>query len=108
MDAPLNLTPARGPSVWDRPNNSIDPWQAAAVTAGLLLVGSGYPYRSRSRQIGAALGLLGLAIGLRSQRRRLPATVTSIKRWMVRDAKTEAAVDRAIEASFPASDPPAH
>jgi hypothetical protein len=107
MDASLNLTPARGPSVWDKPQPTVDPWRVAAITTGLVLMGAGWPYRSRAGQVRTGLGLLALALGMRCEG-RIPSAVVSMKQWMNQDRHVEAQVDRTLEESFPASDPPAH
>lgn len=104
MDAPLNLTPARGPSVWDKPRQSTDPWQVAAVATGVLLVTAGWPFRSRASQLAASAGLVGLALGLRGD--RLPAALASLRHWFVVGKDADEQLDQTLEASFPASDPP--
>jgi hypothetical protein len=106
MDAPLNLTPARGPSVWNQPRAIDEPLRAAAAATGFLLLSAGFPYRSRAARITGALGLIGLVFGMRCDR-RVPAAVVSMKKWLSRDDKVEAEVDRTLAESFPASDPPA-
>ena len=72
MEAPLNLTPARGPSVWNKPPTIEEPWRAAAAAAGFFLLSAGWPYRSRTARMTGALGLIGLVLGMRCER-RVPA-----------------------------------
>jgi len=103
--ASLNLTPARGPSVWDRPlRQSTAPWHGALRGASLVLLALGWPYRTPRRQAIAFIGLAGL---LASFGRPFPAKGT-ILRLLGRGRRQEIQVDSALEATFPASDPVAH
>ena len=106
MDVPLNLTEVRGPSVWDTPSRPEHSWQGIATTTGLLLVTSAWPFRSRSSRVIAAVGVLGVALGLSGK--RLPEVMASIRDWHADDAANEAKMDSTLAQSFPASDPPSH
>jgi hypothetical protein len=106
MEAPLNLTAARGPSVWNKPRTIEEPLRAAAAATGFLLLSAGFPYRSRTARMTGALGLIGLVLGMRCEQ-RVPAAVVSMRKWLSGQEKVEATMDRTLEESFPASDPPA-
>lgn len=107
MEAPLmNLTPDRGPSVWNAPRSTAMNWPMAAIAGGSLLAAYAWRNRSSHRALFAGLGLGSLACGLlagsNSQR------FTSA--WNRLRPMTEPViddVDRASEDSFPASDAPA-
>ena len=102
----LNLTLARGPSVWDTKAAPVRPWRLAALAAGVALTGGGWPFRSPSRRALAGLGLLTLAVALGGD--RLLAAARAHVALRSSEREQEDAIDRTIEASFPASDPAAH
>jgi len=106
--APSNLTPSRGPSVWDRPAaglswKDIDVEHWLEITAGVALAAAGLSRRSRG---GALLALAGGTLVARALLGSRDVTVlrTRLQSWRGR-ARVNA-VDDAIEESFPASDPP--
>jgi hypothetical protein len=103
MTASLNLTPARGPSVWERPEAIAEPWQAATLVGGAILAGCAWPFRSRTSRLLGGAGLLTMAVALTGKWDTV--AVESLRQWLkaMRDGDDE--VDRTIDASFPASDP---
>jgi hypothetical protein len=98
----LNLSPARGPSVWDRIDR-----QSKLDRLALILISSGAAasavvlarQRGRSWVFAAAAG--GLAAGLLWQGRSL-----RIAPLFTRRNRFDEVIDRASADSFPASDPP--
>jgi hypothetical protein len=103
---PMNLTPERGPSVWDAPRSSGVNWPMAALAITSLIAAYAWRSRSEHRALIAGLGFGTLACGLlaRGGPERLAAQWNRIRPPIEPD---EDDVDRASEDSFPASDPPA-
>ena len=103
MATPLNLTLARGPSVWDEPPSGHTDWRIYGVAAGAALAG----FATRRRAEHPLLLGLGLGVILASLLGdRVSSKIASACRQLVdRDASREIAIDRALEDSFPASDP---
>jgi hypothetical protein len=103
MAMPLNLTLARGPSVWDEQPSGHTHWRIYGVAAGAALAG----FATRRRAEHPWLLGLGLGVILASLLgERISSKVASVYRQLVdRDASREIAIDRALEDSFPASDP---
>ena len=106
MTAPMNLTLKRGPSVWDEPPNAPFNWRLAAATAGMLITGLGLVSRAPRSNWIVSLGLCSVALSLLGG--RMSATVQASSRALRRTGRTaqDHDVDRALEDSFPASDPP--
>lgn len=107
MDVPLNLTPSRGPSVWDAPARTTEPWQIATIMSGAALVGYGWPFRSPATRMIAGAGFTALALGLIAEFVDTRTFTTSIKRWAKVERDKDDDLDRTLRESFPASDPPA-
>ena len=97
----MNLTPARGPSAWDRMEreSKLDRVAISLVTAGAALSSSALWQRDRRRAWAIALGVASIAAGIFLH----PGLRTA--RLSHRNAADEA-IDRASADSFPASDPP--
>ncbi len=106
--APANLTPTRGPSVWDRPAprlqwKDIDVEQWLEIAAGLALAAAGLTRRSRGGVLLAIAGGTLVARGLLGS-----GDVTALRARLQSARATAAnAVDDALQETFPASDPPA-
>ena len=104
MDASLNLTPERGPSVWDRLDRRATERRGhvTLIAAGALL--AAWWLRRRSiRQIWPVALAAGAAGAYWSG--LSPANLT-VRRRRAPGAQDDAMVDVAVEDSFPASDPP--
>lgn len=105
MDAPLNLTPERGPSVWVESRREL-PWATAAIAGGSALTAYAWNSRSPLRPLIAGLGMSGIVLGLfangGSQR-----LINAWQRLACSDELPLDPVDLASKHSFPASDPPA-
>lgn len=106
MNAPMNLTPQRGPSVWEKPAYTTNPARLGTIAAGAALVGLGWPLGSTRARIVTGAGLLLMALGL-SGKLAGASPFRTAKDWLSRDRQGEADLDDALDASFPASDPPA-
>jgi hypothetical protein len=112
MSQPLNLTPARGPSVWDRleRESTMNRYSLGAIAGGAALIASvlGRPSAGRARRTWAAtLGLACIAAGFvsHSGSRRVTEALGRVLR--PRASEDDDAIDRALSDSFPASDAPA-
>ena len=103
MDAHLNLTPKRGPSVWEAPRTPMN-WSVAAIAGGSLLAAYAWANRSQHRSLLTGLGVGTLACGLMAGR---AADAVSRRSQRVRSMADLDDVDRMSKDSFPASDPPA-
>jgi hypothetical protein len=105
-----NLTPHRGPSVWEHPPKSPTSFATLAVIAGAAL-GAALAWRYRS--IGKALvtkslGFGAMAIGFATSPTGRQIANMLMDRWAAtRQSLPERSVDSALEDTFPASDPPA-
>jgi len=111
MSQPLNLTPARGPSVWDRleRESTMNRYSLGAIAGGAALIASvlGRPSAGRARRTWAAtLGLACIAAGYVSHSGSRGVT-EALGRLLRRRASDDDAIDRALSDSFPASDAPA-
>jgi hypothetical protein len=107
-DQSLNLTVARGPSVWAKPRRASAGLAAATITGAAVFIGCAWALRSRTNRALAAAGLFAVALGLASDAasgllNRLRGLGASAL-----DDSGDDEVDRASKASFPASDPPSH
>jgi hypothetical protein len=106
-DAPRNLAPQRGPSVWDRPEPAWSPaeserWCVAACGGALAAMG----LRQRSSG-GALLALAGGALAVRALLGFNDlATVRRAVEGLSRDRGLADAIEAASDESFPASDAP--
>ena len=109
MPQPLNLTPARGPSVWERLDreSTMDRYSLAAIASGAALMASVLGRRSVGRTWAAAFGAACMAAGCvcHSGSRRLPEVLGRLLRPGA--SEHDDAIDRALSDSFPASDAPA-
>lgn len=120
MDTPRNLTPERGPSVWDNPPRSTPYWPIVALAAVAVAAGVAWRYRSFGKALavrGAGLSGAALAFATSPAGRRFASVL--MERWLTtrRPAQVDrpkdgarladGVVDDALEDTFPASDPPA-
>ena len=100
MPSPLNLSPERGPSAWDRLER-----QSALERLGLFLLSGGAAASTialtqrRGRNVILALGAACVVAGLLFRG-------TFTRRTTVSRTPADDAIDRASADSFPASDPP--
>jgi hypothetical protein len=109
-DAPRNLAPQRGPSVWDRPELATTPWTVAeserwcVAACGGALAAMGLRQRSAG---GALLALGGGALALRALLgyNDLATLRQTVGRMCVTGAPADA-IESASDESFPASDAP--
>jgi hypothetical protein len=102
MTRPLNLSPSRGPSVWDRLDreSKLERIGSGAVAAGTALAAYAM-WGSRRHRWVLTLGIACLAAGLLRQR-RFPK---GLRRGQHVDP-SEDVIDQTLADSFPASDPP--
>ena len=109
MPPSLNLTPARGPSVWDRMerDTKIDQCSLAMIVGGAMLTASALGRRrSASSRWAAAIGLMSVAAGcFYHSGLRLTTVLDQLR--LPGATPVDDAIDRASSDSFPASDPPA-
>ncbi len=99
----LNLTPERGPSVWDELHKppAMSAGQYAAIAGGALLIASSVRRRSSRDAWIAALGMSWIA-GALFYRRPMAAIGLRLKHRR----QSFDALDQTLNDSFPASDPP--
>ena len=99
----LNLTPQRGPSVWQHMDKkpALCTAQMAAIAGGTLLVASSIRQRSSRDTWLAAVGMSCIATALFC---RAPLSAMGL-RFKHRRQRYDA-IDLASQDSFPASDPP--
>lgn len=105
MSTPLNLTLARGPSVWDQPSTWPSARRIYSVAAGAALALLVTTRRDRRPWLtGLVLGTAATAL-LAS---RCSSSLIESARWLRvrRRGRDDRVVDRDSEDSFPASDPP--
>jgi hypothetical protein len=108
-NTPSNLTPTRGPSVWDRPVSharwrDIDVEEWLEIGAGVALAAAGLARRSRG---GALLALAGGTLVARGLMHKRDVTAVRARLQSARRTDGLSPVDTALRESFPASDPPA-
>ena len=103
-----NLTPLRGPSVWDKPGSTVatrDTIERALVGgAGLLLFVLGLQGRSAGRRVVTAAGASLLALAGTPRALDRARAWADAQRW--RWAQADQVTDQSDQ-SFPASDAPA-
>jgi hypothetical protein len=110
MNQSLNLTPERGPSVWDEAPRRVNPLNAAFIAGGSMLAAYAFSSNSRNRTWLTGLGLGTLAFGLFSASgasfgaERMSSALNRIRPQRVPELDQ---VDLASKHSFPASDAPA-
>ncbi len=108
MEPSLNLTPHRGPSVWDVPEAESHAWMfglAAGAAVAALALGAGSGRRGRMAGIAAGATLATLALTYVPIRRRLETLrVQTQTRSRIREGEQ---LDHTLRQSFPASDPTA-
>ena len=106
MATPLNLTLKRGPSIWeDQTTSPSRYWRTYGVAAGAMIAAMALqPRANRSWLLGLALGVAGMSL----LAGRFSSTIGEAVRQINRlgTASKDHVVDRALEDSFPASDPP--
>lgn len=112
MSQPLNLTPARGPSVWERleRESTMNRYSLATIASGAALMASvlARPSGGRAqRRWAATLGVACMAAGFvcHSGSRRVSEALGRLFRPGA--SEHDDAIDRALSDSFPASDAPA-
>ena len=108
MERSLNLTPARGSSVWDAPPSSSPLWPIVAAAGVVIFASLAWRYRSVGKSIltkSAAVG--GMLIGVATSPVGRKVTNVIVQHLSEYQARQEARVDEALEDTFPASDPPA-
>src|SRR5690348_2009647 len=103
MPAPRNLTVARGPSVWDRPSHEV-PWPLVALAASTIFATAWFFAGPNRRTRSVAAFAAGLSAGLATPpgRRAVAGLWAELTTWRTR---TDPTLDRAVEDTFPASDP---
>jgi len=109
MPQPLNLAPARGPSVWARMDREsrMDQRSLVAIAGGATLIASVLGRPSAARRWAAVFGVAGMAAGFmcHSGSRRVSDALQRLLRPGA--SRHDDAIDQASLDSFPASDPPA-
>jgi len=112
MSQPLNLTPARGPSVWERleRESTLNRYSLATIASGAVVMASvlARPSAGRAQRTwAAALGITCIAAGFvsHSGSRRVSEALGRLFRPGA--SGHDDAIDRASSDSFPASDAPA-
>lgn len=104
----LNLTPERGPSVWERDDcgHVLGPEGLALIVGGAVLVASSTRQRRSLGAGTAALGVAFIAAGWFCNR-WMPEARSWVARLACRSGRlADETLDRASEDSFPASDAP--
>jgi hypothetical protein len=107
VNPPLNLTPQRGPSVWGEPPHQTTSWPLAALGAGSLLTIGAWCTVAPKRFWIAGLGVGGLALALLNGPFAPALDEVRGRARVRRQARDADPLDRTLEESFPASDPPA-
>ena len=108
MDTPRNLTPERGPSVWDKPARPSPYGPIVALAAFAVAAGVAWRYRSFGKALitkGAGLG--GMVVGFAMSPAGHQFANILMERWSASRRRADVVVDHALEDTFPASDPPA-
>jgi hypothetical protein len=102
MSSAMNLSPARGPSVWERLDrqSKLDRLAIVLISSGAAASATALA-RQRGRSWIFAFGAGAIAAGLLWQGRSL-----RIAPLFTRRSRLDEAIDRASADSFPASDPP--
>lgn len=107
-DASRNLAPQRGPSVWDRPEPTVN-WSAAESERWCVAACGGALLAMGLRQRSSGGGFLALAGGALALRALLGFNDLAMLRGAVTRLRGEDgvndAIDSAADESFPASDP---
>ena len=111
MEPTLNLTPHRGPSVWNEPEARARTMHfaaaAAGAAAGVAITALAWratpPRRFWIAGLGAASALGALVAGTLGDRASTAVAGLTAKRR----ARTSDSLDRTLKATFPASDAPA-
>ncbi len=109
MDTPRNLTPQRGPSVWTaHPSRSSPHWPMVALVAVAIAAGVAWRYRSFGKALMTkGVGLGGMVLGFAMSPAGHQVAHILMGRWAATRRPPDLVVDRALEDTFPASDPPA-
>jgi len=103
MDAPLNLAPKKGPSVWAEPRRLPENWRLATIIGGAVLTGYAWSQRTNGQRWLAGVGVGTLVIGLLGD--RVSAALMEL-RCRLASSDDRDAIDETLEDTFPASDPP--
>jgi hypothetical protein len=106
-DQSLNLTPHRGPSVWDEPQPHATPLHLAAAATGLAITAMAWRAAPPRRFWIAGLGAAGAMAALMSGRLGDRAGQAMAAAKARRQARGNEPLDRTLKETFPASDSPA-
>lgn len=104
MKPTMNLTPHRGPSVWETPESGPDGLRLVAAAAGIMLTGLAWRTAPPRRFWIAGLGAASAVAALMSRALSTRAETAVAGLRAKRNARRHGPLDATLKETFPASD----